>query len=79
MIEEAETEDEAADEAPAGLPDGYADMTVADIGKEAKGWDHEQLEAAREYEEAHAARKGALTAIDHALAAEDTDEKGEES
>ena len=64
---EPEAEEEAAEEAPAGLPDGYADMTVADIGKEAKSWDHEQLEAARAYEEAHAARKGALTAIDHAL------------
>ena len=62
-----------AEETPAGLPDGYADMTVAEIGKEAKSWDHEQLEAARAYEEAHAARKGAFAAIDSALAHEETD------
>jgi len=62
-------------------------MTVADIGKQAKSWDHAELEAARAYEEGHAARKGALAAIDSALAAEDsdendsdeTDEKGEEN
>jgi large subunit ribosomal protein L21 len=79
-VEETEAEEDAVEEAPAGLPDGYADMTVAEIGKQAKSWDHDQLETARTYEEAHAARKGALTAIDHALAAEDTDdEKAEES
>jgi large subunit ribosomal protein L21 len=67
-----------AEEAPAGLPDGYADMTVAEIGKEAKSWDHEQLEAARAYEEAHAARKGAFAAIDSALAHEETDDGTDE-
>ena len=72
--EAAAVEDEAAPEAeetPEGLPDGYADMTVADIGKAAKTWDHDELQAAHAYEEAHAARKGALTAIESALNAED--------
>src|SRR5262245_35559588 len=53
-------EAEAVEEAPEGLPEGYADMTVAEIGKQAKSWGHEQLVAARAYEEAHASRKGAL-------------------
>jgi large subunit ribosomal protein L21 len=66
---EAETPEEEA--LPAGLPEGYAGMTVAQISKEAKGWDRTQLEAARTYEEAHATRKGALGAIDAALAAEE--------
>jgi large subunit ribosomal protein L21 len=68
-----------AEEAPEGLPAGYADMTVAEIGKAAKGWDHAQLEAARAYEEAHAARKGACAALDAALGAEDEAEETEES
>src|SRR6476659_1984231 len=35
-----ETAAPEVEEGPAGLPDGYADMTVAEIGKEAKSWDH---------------------------------------
>jgi hypothetical protein len=49
-------------------------MTVAEIGKTAKSWDREQLEAAQAYEEAHAARKGAFAAIESALAALDEEE-----
>jgi large subunit ribosomal protein L21 len=74
-----ETAEAEVEELPEGLPDGYADMTVADIGKQAKSWDHAQLEAAHAYEEAHAARKGALAAIESALKAEDTEGEGEES
>src|SRR5580765_713735 len=33
-----ETAAPEVEEGPAGLPDGYADMTVAEIGKEAKSW-----------------------------------------
>jgi large subunit ribosomal protein L21 len=68
--EPVETEPTEA-EVPEGLPEGYADMTVADIGKSAKDWTREELDAARAYEEANAARKGALGAIDSALAADD--------
>jgi len=68
-----------AEELPEGLPEGYAEMTVAEIGKQAKTWDHDQLAAARAYEEAHSARKGAFTALDHALAAEETTDEEEES
>jgi large subunit ribosomal protein L21 len=54
-------------EAPAKLPRGYADFTVAEIGEKAGRWSAEQLDAAREYEQAHAKRKGALAALESAL------------
>jgi large subunit ribosomal protein L21 len=63
----------AAESTPAGLPDGYDAMTVATIGKAAKGWTHAELEAALAYEQAHAARKGALTALESALEAQEED------
>ena len=66
--EEPKAEVEAA---PAGLPDGYADMTVAQIHDDAKSWSPEQVEAALEYEQAHAARKGALSALESAAAKEE--------
>jgi large subunit ribosomal protein L21 len=56
--------------APAGLPEGYAELTVTAIGKSAKTWDQGELEAALAYEREHAARKGALSALESALAAE---------
>ena len=57
--------------APAGLPDGYADMTVAQIHDAVKSWSAEQVEAALEYEQAHAARKGALGALESAAKTEE--------
>ena len=63
----AKTEPEAKKEpeaAPAKLPRGYADMTVADIGEKVGGWSAEQVDAALEYERAHAKRKGALAALE---------------
>jgi large subunit ribosomal protein L21 len=57
--------------APAALPAGYADLKVSDITAGAKEWDHDALEAALAFELANANRKGALTAIEHALAKED--------
>jgi large subunit ribosomal protein L21 len=56
-----------AADAPAGLPEGYADMTVAQIAGDAKNWDPAELEAAQAYEQEHAKRKGALAALDSAL------------
>jgi large subunit ribosomal protein L21 len=50
-------------------PRGYADFTVADISEKAKRWKLEQLEAALEFERAHANRKGAIAALESALAA----------
>jgi large subunit ribosomal protein L21 len=55
--------------APAGLPDGYEGLTVAAISADAKSWDISQLEAALSYEQEHANRKGALAALESALAA----------
>ena len=61
-------EQEAA-KAPAGLPRGYSDFTIADITEKSKGWDVEQLEAALEFERTNANRKGALAVLESALAA----------
>jgi large subunit ribosomal protein L21 len=60
-----------AEEAPKGLPKDYEGMTVAAIAEAAPGWKRSQLEAALEYEEAHAKRKGALAALESALAAKE--------
>ena len=66
--EEPKAEVEAA---PAGLPDGYADMTVAQIHDAVKSWSPEQIQAATTYEQAHAARKGALGALESAAKTEE--------
>jgi large subunit ribosomal protein L21 len=58
-----------AQESPAALPNGYAEMTVAQISAGAKTWTQPELEAALEYEQAHAKRKGALGALESALGA----------
>ena len=44
------------------MPSGYEEMTVAQISEGAKTWNRPMLEAALEYEQAHAARKGAISA-----------------
>jgi large subunit ribosomal protein L21 len=49
---------------PSKLPQGYSDMTVKQIAQNAGGWSPEQVESALEYERAHAARKGALAALE---------------
>jgi large subunit ribosomal protein L21 len=55
-------------------PRGYADFTVAEINERSKRWKLEQLEAALEYEREHANRKGAIAALESAIAAKQ--EKG---
>jgi large subunit ribosomal protein L21 len=58
-------------EAPARTahpPKGYEEMTVAEIAAEAAGWRRPNLEAALEYEQANAKRKGAIAALESALA-----------
>jgi large subunit ribosomal protein L21 len=57
--------------APAGLPTGYADMKVGDVTAGSKDWDRPTLEAALAYEQANANRKGAIAALESALAKED--------
>jgi large subunit ribosomal protein L21 len=60
--------DEPKDERVKGMPSGYAEMTVADIKDASSGWNRPMLEAALEYESANAKRKGAIAAIESALA-----------
>jgi large subunit ribosomal protein L21 len=60
---EAPAKQEAA-AAPAKLPDGYPDLTVTGIGEQVDSWSPEQVEAALEYERAHAKRKGAIAALE---------------
>ena len=52
-------------------PKGYEDLTVAQIAEAASGWRRPNLEAALEYERAHANRKGAIAALESALAAKE--------
>ena len=61
----------AADEHVKGMPSGYEEMTVAQISEGAKTWNRPMLAAALEYEQANAARKGALSALQSALKAKE--------
>ncbi len=54
---------------PAQPPRGYEDFTVADIAEKSKRWKVEQLEAALNFEKKNASRKGAIAALESALAA----------
>ena len=60
-------------EAPKGMPQGYADMTVAEVKEGAETWNRPMLEAALEYEQAHAKRKGAIAALEAAIAKKEED------
>jgi large subunit ribosomal protein L21 len=66
---------ETAPEAPKGLPKDYAEMTVAQVSEGAKSWNRPMLEAALTYEQDNANRKGALAAIESALAAKEEKEE----
>ena len=59
----------AAPPAPAQPPRGYEDFTVADIAEKSKRWKVEQLEATLKFEKKNANRKGAIAAMESALAA----------
>jgi len=59
----------AAAPAPASPPRGYEDFTVADISEKSKRWKVEQLEGALKFEKKNANRKGAIAALESALAA----------
>jgi len=63
----------AAEDHVKGMPSGYEEMTVAQISEGAKTWNRPMLEAALEYEQAHAARKGAVAALQSALKAKEED------
>ncbi|HUZ81538.1 MAG TPA: bL21 family ribosomal protein [Gaiellaceae bacterium] len=57
----------APDDHVKGMPSGYEEMTVAQVSEGAKTWNRPMLEAALTYEQAHAARKGAIAALGSAL------------
>jgi large subunit ribosomal protein L21 len=65
---EAAAAETAAPARHAHPPKGYEDMTVAEIAAATPGWRRPNVEAALEYERAHANRKGAIAALEHALA-----------
>jgi large subunit ribosomal protein L21 len=67
----AETETPKHEAAPKGMPAGYDKLTVAEIAAGARTWRRPQLEAALAYEQEHGKRKGALTALESALAAKE--------
>ena len=54
-----------------GMPSGYEEMTVAQVSEGAKTWNRPMLEAALAYEQGHAARKGAIAALESALKAKE--------
>lgn len=56
--------------AVAGAPEGYADLTVAEIKKAVGEWDRQAVAAALAYEQEHGKRKGAIAALESALAEE---------
>ena len=63
----------AADDHVKGMPSGYEELTVAQIKEQSGDWNRPMLEAALEYEQAHGKRKGALAAIEAALAEKESD------
>ena len=58
-------------DAPKGLPKDYAEMTVVQVSEGAKSWNRPMLEAALEFEQENANRKGAISALESALAAKE--------
>jgi len=62
---------EAPAEKPKGLPSGYEEMTVVEVAEGAKSWNRVLLAAALTYEREHSQRKGALSALESALAAKE--------
>jgi large subunit ribosomal protein L21 len=59
------------DDRPKGTPAGYEDMTIADIRAAVSGWNAPMLAAALEYEQQHGQRKGAIAALESAIAAKE--------
>jgi len=64
----------AAAEAPARTahpPKGYEEMSIAEIKEHVSGWRRPNIEAALEFEQANANRKGAIAALEAALKEKD--------
>jgi large subunit ribosomal protein L21 len=68
---EPKVEAQATEDHVKGMPSGYEEMTIAQLSDGAKTWNRPMLEAALEYEQAHAARKGAISALESALKAKE--------
>ena len=64
----AEAAPAAAPARTAHPPKGYEDMSIAEIKENVAGWRRPNIEAALEYEQANANRKGAIAALESALA-----------
>jgi large subunit ribosomal protein L21 len=62
-----------ADDRVKGMPSGYEELTIAQIKEQSTDWNRPMLEAALEYEQAHGKRKGAIAAIESALAGKESD------
>ena len=69
--EPAATQQDEKDERPKGMPSGYEELTVVQIKEAASEWNAPMLAAALEYEQVHGKRKGALAAIESAIAAKE--------
>lgn len=67
-VEAPETEERVK-----GMPADYEHLTVAAIKEASTNWNRPMLEAALEYEQANANRKGAIAAIESALADKEGD------
>jgi large subunit ribosomal protein L21 len=65
------TAEQPQEDRPKGMPSGYEEMTVAAIKEAAPGWNAPMLAAALEYEQGHGKRKGALAALESAIAAKE--------
>ena len=61
----------AADDAPSGLPEGYGDLTVAEVKEAAPTWDAAARAAALTYEKSHGKRKGAIAALESVISEAD--------
>ncbi|HEY7795571.1 MAG TPA: 50S ribosomal protein L21 [Gaiellaceae bacterium] len=58
----------AADDHVKGMPKGYEELTVAQVKEQSASWNRPMLEAALAYEQGHGKRKGAIAALESALA-----------
>src|SRR5262245_57231223 len=70
---EEKTAVEEKDDRVKGMPSGYEGMTIAEIKEASSDWNRPMLAAALEYEQAHASRKGAIAALESALAEKEGD------
>ena len=52
-------------------PKGYEEMSIAEIKEHVSTWRRPNIEAALEYEQANANRKGAIAVLESALAAKE--------